>query len=252
MTILIVGKMNELMKNLNDFLKYHFRVHMSSDITENALGMIKVVNPSLILINFVGIYDMDLTLFERIHREHANIPVITIGSASDANRISKYYESGQFVNIERPVENSTILDTICKRLAIVAPEPYEEEKVDTRAKVLVVDDNVQTLRVLKGILDDKYKVTLANSGMKAMTSIGKDRPDLILLDYEMPICDGRQTLEMIRADEEIKDIPVIFLTGVNDKEHIQAVLNLKPARYLLKPPNSKVLIETIDGVLAEI
>ena len=64
-----------------------------------------------------------------------------------------------------------------------------------------------------------------------MTAIGKKRPDLILLDYEMPVCDGRQTLEMIRADEELKDIPVIFLTGVNDREHIESVLSLKPAGY---------------------
>lgn len=48
--------------------------------------------------------------------------------------------------------------------------------------------------------------------------------DLIFLDYEMPICDGKMTLEMIRELEESKDIPVVFLTGVSDKEHIAAVL----------------------------
>ena len=47
---------------------------------------------------------------------------------------------------------------------------------------------------------------------------------MIFLDYEMPICDGKMTLEMIRELEESKDIPVVFLTGVSDKEHIAAVL----------------------------
>ena len=70
-------------------------------------------------------------------------------------------------------------------------------------------------------------------------------PDLILLDYEMPVCDGRQTLEMIRADEEISDIPVIFLTGVNDREHIEMVLALRSAGYLLKPPVKERLLGEI-------
>ena len=85
--------------------------------------------------------------------------------------------------------------------------------------------------------------------MKAMTSIGKNRPDLILLDYEMPVCDGRQTLEMIRADDDLKDIPVIFLTSVNDREHIQSVLELHPQGYLLKPPVQEKLEQAIEKEL---
>lgn len=83
------------------------------------------------------------------------------------------------------------------------------------------------------------------SGVNAIKAIGKKRPDLILLDYEMPVCDGRQTLEMLRADEESKRIPVVFLTGVNDHAHIEAVLSLRPAGYLLKPPDKKMIVDTI-------
>ncbi|MBO4724921.1 MAG: response regulator, partial [Firmicutes bacterium] len=64
-----------------------------------------------------------------------------------------------------------------------------------------------------------------------------------------PVCDGRQTLEMIRADEDMCDIPVIFLTGVNDREHVEAVLKLKPSGYLLKPPIKKTLIDSIESVI---
>lgn len=99
------------------------------------------------------------------------------------------------------------------------------------------------------MLEDKYNITLANSGMKAMTSIGKSRPDVVLLDYEMPVCDGRQTLEMIRADEELSSIPVIFLTSVNDRKHIESVLRLRPAGYLLKPAKPDTLISAIEKAL---
>ena len=99
------------------------------------------------------------------------------------------------------------------------------------------------------MLEEYYEVALAISGAQAMKSIGKKRPDLILLDYEMPVCDGKMTLEMIRADEEMKDIPVIFLTAVNDRANIEAVLNLKPAGYFLKPPVKDRLLAEIEKVL---
>ena len=115
---------------------------------------------------------------------------------------------------------------------------------DEKKKLLIVDDDGTTLRVLKGMLEHEYDVTIVNSGMNAIKAIGKKRPDLILLDYEMPVCDGRQTLEMLRADEESKHIPVVFLTGVNDRTHIEAVLSLRPAGYLLKPPDKKMIVDT--------
>lgn len=64
----------------------------------------------------------------------------------------------------------------------------------------------------------------------------------------MPVCDGKETFAMIRQDEEIKDIPVVFLTAVADKMHIASVLQLNPAGYLLKPPNTEVLKETISAI----
>ena len=123
---------------------------------------------------------------------------------------------------------------------------YEEDK----KTILVVDDNATTLRGIKTVLEKKYDVVLANSGTKAIAQISRRKPDLILLDYEMPVCDGKQTFEMIRADEEMADIPVVFLTGVNDKAHIHAVLRLMPAGYLLKPYEPEKLLDTISRVLS--
>ena len=54
---------------------------------------------------------------------------------------------------------------------------------------------------------------------------------------------------MIRADDEFKDIPVIFLTGVSDRAHIEAVLTLKPAGYMLKPAIKEKLLEIIDKTI---
>lgn len=65
----------------------------------------------------------------------------------------------------------------------------------------------------------------------------------------MPVCDGRMTLEMIRSDDDMKDIPVVFLTAINDRANIEAVLKLKPAGYFLKPPVKDRLIAEINRIL---
>ena len=75
---------------------------------------------------------------------------------------------------------------------------------------------------------------MATSGMRAIKWLAGNTVDLILLDYEMPITDGPQVLEMLRQDPETAKIPVFFLTGKDDKESVVKVLDLKPDGYILK------------------
>ena len=119
-----------------------------------------------------------------------------------------------------------------------------------RKKILVVDDSGTMLRKIKEWLDDKYKITLANSGARAMKALAIEIPDLVLLDYEMPIVDGRQVLSMMRAESEYQDIPVMFLTGKSDKESVMAVMSLNPVGYLLKTQPSHEIIKQIDDFFA--
>ncbi len=115
-----------------------------------------------------------------------------------------------------------------------------------RKKILVVDDSGAMLRNVKSWLEDEYDVALANSGAMAIKYLTANRPDLILLDYEMPIVDGRQVLGMIRAEPAFADIPVIFLTGKGDKESVMKVMELKPEGYLLKTLEPIQIINAID------
>jgi CheY-like chemotaxis protein len=115
-----------------------------------------------------------------------------------------------------------------------------------KKKILVVDDSGPMLRSIKGWLENKYQIILANSGAMAMKYLTSNRPDLVLLDYEMPVINGKQVLEMIRSEAEFSTIPVIFLTGKNDKESIQQVLGLKPEGYILKSTKPEQIIEMID------
>lgn len=253
--ILLIGKLNSVIKETNRYLSQYFHVQLCSENAGVMEGMLKIVNPDLVLISLIGVYDIDTSMFFLLSEKYGHIPVLTIGTKEESSRFFKYYEGAQFENLIRPVENTAIMQAVCNRLGMERQEAEQaaaKEKggQDARKRILVVDDNGTALRTMKAMLEDTYEVALAVSGAQAMTSIGKKRPDLILLDYEMPVCDGRMTLEMIRADVDMKDIPVVFLTAVNDRANIEAVLKLKPAGYFLKPPVKDRLLAEISRILA--
>lgn len=250
-SIVLIGEDNELTRGVYDFLRRYFQTQLCTGGVQAALGMLKVAEASLVVFSLAGFHDEENVLLRRMQSEFSDTPAVVIGTESECKRFGSYYAGGQFSNLIYPSKNADLFSSVCRRLGVNEETAKKGLIVADKGKktVLIVDDNAATLRSIKGMLERKYNVTLANSGMKAMTSIGKSRPDVILLDYEMPVCDGRQTLEMIRADEEHGDIPVIFLTSVNDKEHIHAVIKLRPAGYLLKPAVPAKLFEAIDKAL---
>ncbi|MDE6363066.1 MAG: response regulator [Lachnospiraceae bacterium] len=109
-----------------------------------------------------------------------------------------------------------------------------------KKKLLIVDDSEFILHTMQELFGNDYEVTTARSGMSAIRDMTLDRPDLILLDYEMPVCNGKQVLEMIRSDREFNDTSVIFLTNKVDKESVKKALALRPEGYLSKslPPEA--------------
>lgn len=152
-------------------------------------------------------------------------------------------ESFLFKFYERPLDMEKLMTEI---------ENYmEEESQQARRKsILIVDDDVAYMSMIMDWLKDKYRVSVANSGVQAITWLAKNRADLILLDYEMPVTSGPQVLEMIRSDAELTDIPVMFLTGKGDKESIMKVLALKPVGYQLKSIERDQLRENIANFFA--
>ena len=115
--------------------------------------------------------------------------------------------------------------------------------------ILIVDDNSMILRNIKAILNDYFEVSVAPSGKHAFKAIDLNKPDLILLDYEMPEMNGKEVFIKLSDDENLKDIPVVFLTGIDSKQRVMDLLALKPAGYILKPVNPNELIEKIRGIL---
>lgn len=122
----------------------------------------------------------------------------------------------------------------------------EKDAMSGKKKILVVDDSEFMLKNMQQLLGSDYEVLTATSGLSAFRSITLDRPDLVLLDYEMPVCKGSQILEMIRSEKEFADIPVIFLTSRVDRESVKRVVGLKPQGYLSKSLSPELVKKEVD------
>ncbi len=111
---------------------------------------------------------------------------------------------------------------------------FKMRKKSTKPKILLVDDSMTIREGIRRLLVGDYEVSAVQSGVSAIRAITLDKPDLVLLDYDMPVCDGRHVLEMLRSEKEFADVPVIFLTSRDDPESVKKVLSLKPEGYMMK------------------
>ena len=118
-----------------------------------------------------------------------------------------------------------------------------------KLKVLAVDDNSISLATIEQELIDTYEVIPLNSGLRALQYLRKERPDLILLDIRMELIDGIATLQEIRNMERCKNIPVIMLTSMRDKNMVVESAMLGVEDYVVKPFNKTDLHERVDRVL---
>lgn len=149
-----------------------------------------------------------------------------------------------------PLESENAMKEVEKYLnERSAQERYEE--AHQHKKILVVDDSATIRQGMKSLLEPDYEILLADSGAAAFRAISLNQPDLVLLDYEMPVCDGAQTLEMLRTVPEFEKVPVIFLTGRRDPQSMIKVMPLNPSGYLLKTLKPEEIKKEVDGFFAE-
>lgn len=116
--------------------------------------------------------------------------------------------------------------------------------------ILVVDDDEMNLKMAQFILKrDGYTVITAFSGMECLTTLQSRTVDLILLDVEMPVMNGIETLEHIRKNEEFANIPVMFLTADATEDTVIAAGKLDAAGYVKKPYMPQDFLERVKKIL---
>ena len=170
-----------------------------------------------------------------------DIPLCVIGYNRELAEIGKYIPDEYIHRVfKRPFDAKYVAEEL-KAVAEVA----SENRLGKR--ILLVDDDPTFLKMLQGWLSDKYRITAVKSGMQAITYLANHSPDLILLDYDMPITPGPQVMEMIRSEFNASEVPIIFLTGKSDRESIMNVMRLKPQGYLLKTMSRDDIVSAVDN-----
>jgi putative two-component system response regulator len=111
--------------------------------------------------------------------------------------------------------------------------------------IMVVDDNLVNLRYIEGQLSGHYHVILAKSGEQALSICSRERPDIILLDIEMPVMDGFETISRLKRDMVLSHIPVIFLTAHHDTAIEVKGLESGAVDFITKPFEKSLLLHRL-------
>ena len=220
--------------------------------------------PNAVIICMGGENEEEIRMYDMLGEavRSGALTVFVIADDKDKKKFMKYSRLKKLYFLSRPVSLFTLYEKLIlienelrdlKQDKASFIEEYDNPNADimySRRKILVVDDDTQQLMQIKDLLDEFYDVTVVKSGEAALRYLSKKKTDLILLDYVMPDMDGQEVLNAIREDEDIEDIPVIFLTGVTEKSIvIETLTELMPQGYVVKPAKKSELVAKIIDVI---
>jgi chemosensory pili system protein ChpA (sensor histidine kinase/response regulator) len=128
-------------------------------------------------------------------------------------------------------------------------ETVAEQKSDERT-IMVVDDSITIRKVTARMLErNGINVLLAKDGIDATNQLLDTKPDLMLLDIEMPRMDGFELASYIRNDERLKDLPIIMITSRTGEKHKEKAMEIGVNEYLGKPYQEEELLKNINNIL---
>ncbi|MCL2832544.1 MAG: response regulator [Treponema sp.] len=116
--------------------------------------------------------------------------------------------------------------------------------------ILAIDDDPMTLKVITALLSEDYSLCIANSAASATDLLTRIKPDLILLDIEMPGISGFEFLHTIRKNPKFMTIPVVIISGHSEDEFVSHAKNMGASCLVAKPINRKELTEKINYAFA--
>lgn len=243
--LLVTETQGYLMMSLREKLKIKEYQTLAVPADINAISRVQLpLNAILIYIDEKLLAKQHTLAYLSDKAMEEGLPVFLIGDNDELAGIRPLFSpSVEVQSFLRPLNLVAVSEMLDASL--------REQKEHYKKKILVVDDSGAMLRNVKSWLGERYDVILANSGAMAIKCLSLHRPDLVLLDYEMPVCDGQQVLKMIRTETEFVNIPVIFLTSKDDRESVMKVMNLKPEGYLLKTMEPERIVAAVDAFFAK-
>jgi PleD family two-component response regulator len=262
--IIVVDDMSYFLSGIKYELEKYYEVFPATSV-ERMFQILKNITPDMILldVNMPGVTGYEAIKILKADVDYAGIPVIFLTSQNDKASESKGLALGAAAYVSKPFTPSLLLKTIRDQLE--APRPSKEDVVFTQdkteaeeeifhikrlqKKILFVDDMVFTLMSVKKILGERYDVFTAQSVSKMFQILENVRPDLILLDINMPGMNGYDIFEKLKADANYSKIPIVFITALTDRESVMKGVAMGAAGYISKPIDYSLLIERIEVVM---
>lgn len=213
------------------------------DSGSEALAQLPDIKPDIILLD-IEMPGMDgFEFLKKLHvmKECAEIPVIGVTGQVDKITILRFIGEGAVAYLMKPVEKQLLLDKIEEALR-------KSDEQRSKKKILLVDDEPESLLFYKSALERDYSVVTLNSSKLALEYLQKFVPDLIILDYQMPLFNGRALYQILSKMERLADVPVIFLTGSTEMEVLLECAALHPRAVVLKSTGKEGLIEKVKDI----
>ena len=256
-TILLVEDSEPAIVQLRDFMEESgYRLLVAHD-GEEALRLVAVTIPDAIILDLMmpGLDGFDVLKTIREAEPTAGIPVLILTAKHitreelqflKRNNIHQLIQKGDVNRIEllRAVDSMVIQGQPGQAVPKTEIQPIEGKPV-----ILVVEDNADNMLTVKALLSDRYTVVEAVDGNDGIIMAGKHKPNLILMDIELPGMDGIAAFRAIRNNPELQKIPVLALTAsamVSDRE---TILSHGFDGYLAKPIDEHLFFDTINKTL---
>lgn len=135
---------------------------------------------------------------------------------------------------------------------LLEQENAAREEVNETPLVMVVDDSVTVRKVTSRLLErNGFDVVTAKDGVDAITQLQDIKPDVMLLDIEMPRMDGFEVATLVRHDERLQDTPIIMITSRTGEKHRDRAMSIGVNRYMGKPYQETVLLQTIEDLIKQ-
>ena len=245
--IIFVDDVNHCLMTVKDGLKKYYEVYTAPSV-ERMFEIMERVVPDLILldVNMPGISGYDAIKMLKADSRYSDIPVIFLTGRNNKESVNKGLSLGAADYVCKPFSASELVERIERQINPATRTESWEETESVRRTIVYVDDSNFSLVSVKSRLKERYEVYPAPCGGKLFEILQKVRPDLILLDINMPGENGYDVIKKLKADERCSDIPVIFLSSKGDRESVTRGFRLGAADYVQKPFSDSHLIERIE------
>lgn len=241
--ILVVDDDPEVLDTLKLYLQDNMQV-VTARSGRQAVDYMETNTVDLILLDVeMPIMNGFITL-ERLRnlKSCINTPIIMVTGKNDKGTVIKCMTKGVDDYIVKPIDKVLLKEKI---ETVLNHKNYGEGK----KVVLTIDDDMNYLKTVRNYLCDQYNVIMINSAKLAMEYLAKYVPDVVLLDYQMPLYNGTAIMNRLQKEAATRDIPVIIVSGNLDMEAMQECVPYNPAAYIVKPVTKQILLETIKRVL---